>query len=509
MFSVLSIKKNKEKPKKMRNKFPNSGNPQFVETTNPSLNQIKLYSIISLFLIIVGSGVSYWTSERIGFYTSALIETQDISQRTSELYSSILERETNLRGFVITGDEKFLTNYRQSLIDAQMLLDKLKDLTLNNLIQQKNLKDLEQLINERVSVFEETINYYQENGNLDGFVSQLRVGNALSGYRSIKQVVTRINDEENRLFVNRNRSLLNNINALPFIVGMISLFSISVGLITLFSIFHYNKVQKLAAKRIKNYQDQLQEQLYLLDESNKELEQFAYVASHDLQEPLRKITAFSDLLVDQYSETLDGEGDLYLNRITAAANRMRRLITDLLEYSRAGRINNEETKEIDLQNVIENVLDDLEIAILEKKAKIEVKDMPKVIGKETEFRMVFQNLISNALKFSKPEEAPEIKINCTLAEKKEIKKHSQLDGNSNYYKITIQDNGIGFEKDYSEKIFAIFQRLHGREAFEGTGIGLSISKKIIEKFDGVIYASSVLGKGSVFTILLPIINPLL
>jgi signal transduction histidine kinase len=493
-------------PKEMRNKFPKSGKSQVVENNNPSLNHIKLYSIISLILIIVGSGISYWTSERIEFYTSALLETQDISQRISELYASILERETNLRGFVITGNEEFLTNYRQSLIDAQTLLNKLKDLTQSNPTQQKNLNDLELLINERVLVFEQTINYYQENGTLEGFVSQLRVGNALSGFKSIKQLVTTINDEENRLFVARNKSLLNNINALPFIVGLISLFSISVGLITLFSIFHYNKVQKLAAKKIKNYQDQLQEQLYLLDNSNKELEQFAYVASHDLQEPLRKITAFSDLLVDQYSEKLEGEGDLYLNRITAAANRMRRLITDLLEYSRAGRVTNEETIEIDLQDVIEDVIDDLEIAISERNAKIEIKKMPKVIGKETEFRMIFQNLISNALKFSKPDITPEIKINCVLADKKEIKKHSQLNLKTEYHKITIQDNGIGFEKDYAEKIFAIFQRLHGREAFEGTGIGLSISKKIIEKFDGVIYATSEPGKGSVFTILLPIIK---
>ncbi len=498
--------KTQGKFKKMRNKFLNSGNSQLVENNYPSLYKIKLYAIISLFLIILGSGVSYWTSERIEYYTSALLETQDILQRTSELYATILERETNLRGFVITGDEKFLTNYRQSLIDAKMLLDNLRDLTHNNPTQQKNLNELELLINERVMVFEQSIDYYQENGSLEGFVSQLRVGNALTSYRSIKQVVTSINDEENRLFVEKNTSLLNNINALPFIVGLISLFSISVGLITLFSIFHYNKIQKLAAKKIKNYQDQLREQLYLLNDSNKELEQFAYVASHDLQEPLRKVTAFSDLLIDQYAEKLDEEGELYLNRITAAANRMRRLIIDLLEYSRAGRISDEETKEIDLHNVIESVLDDLEITMKEKNARIEVKNLPTVIGKETEFRMVFQNLISNALKFSKPDEDPKIEINCSLAEMKDVQKHSQLDMNTNYHKITIQDNGIGFEKDYSEKIFAIFQRLHGREAFDGTGIGLSISKKIIEKFEGVIYASSEPGKGSIFTLLLPILK---
>lgn len=490
----------------MRNKFPNSGNSQLFEITNVSMNRIKFYAIISLFLIVVGSGISYWTSERIDYYTMGLMETQNIIQRTSELYASILERETNVRGYALTGEEKFLTNYRQSIIDAQMLLDKLRDMNAENQVQLENLQTLDRLIRNRVETFELTIDYYQEHRTLEGFVNPNRIDSALDGYMTIKQVITLINNEETRIFVEKNRSLLNNINALPFIVGLISLFSISVGLVTLFSIFHYNKVQKIASNRIKDYQDQLREHLFLLDDSNKELEQFAYVASHDLQEPLRKITAFSDLLVEQYSDKLDEEGELYLNRITAAANRMRRLITDLLEYSRAGRVTNEEEKEVDLKNIVENVLEDLEIAINEKKAKIEINNLPKVIGKETEYRQVFQNLISNALKFSNPEISPEINIDCTPLVKGEDKKLKILDPELEYNKITVQDNGIGFDEDYSEKIFAIFQRLHGREAFEGTGIGLAISKKIIEKSGGLIFANSKKGHGATFTIYLPDIS---
>lgn len=468
--------------------------------------KIKLYSIISLILIMVGSGVSYWTSQRISYYTSGLMETQDILQRTSELYATILERETNIRGFVITGDEEFLSFYRQSLVDAQLLLDQLKGLTNENAVQRENLLKLEALIKERVEVFELTVNYYQQNGSLEGFVSPNRVNSALERYKQIKMVVTDINDEENRVFVEKNRSLLNNINALPFIVGMISLFSISVGFITLFSIFHYNKAQQIAAKRIQNYQEKLQDQLYLLDDSNKELEQFAYVASHDLQEPLRKITAFSDLLIEQYSDKIEGEGELYLDRITVAANRMRRLITDLLEYSRAGRENSEKEVEIDLSIIAENVVDDLEIAIHEKKAEVTIGPLPTVLGKETELRQVFQNLISNALKFSKPDIPPQIEIKSVSATQDEVLEYPMLDPDLEYHKITVQDNGIGFDEGYAEKIFAIFQRLHGRDIFEGTGIGLSISKKIIEKYKGTIYASSEKDQGSVFTILLPVIT---
>ncbi|REG92819.1 sensor histidine kinase [Algoriphagus antarcticus] len=473
---------------------------------NPSIRQVKIYSIVTLILIILGSGLSYWTAGRIEFYSDAVMHTTEVLQRTDQLYSSILERETNIRGYGLTGNEEFLTNYHQSNVDAELLLSQLQALTMDNAQQQNNIEELRGLINTRVRTFDATIEYMKEHRNLIGFIDPIKINNALGGYRMIKQLVLEINEIENKLFKERNQSLFNNINALPFIVGLISIFSITIGLVTFFSIYQYNKTQQVASKEITLYQEKLRDQIKLLDDSNKELESFAYVASHDLQEPLRKITAFSDLLNEQYKDKLEGDGDLYLSRITAAAVRMRLLITDLLDYSRAGRIDDEKIKSVKLYKVISEMLEDFEIAIKDKSANITLGKLPKVRGSGTEYRQVFQNLISNSLKFSKPGVNPEISITSEKASQELIGKHSSLNINGNYHWIKVSDNGIGFEKQHADRIFSIFQRLHGKKEYEGTGIGLSISRKIIEKNGGVIFAESSLGKGSTFNIILPFTN---
>lgn len=474
-----------------------------IKKQNPSIRQVKIYSIVTLILIVVGSGISYWTAGRIEFYTNAVMHTSSVLQRTDELYSSILERETNIRGYVLTGSEEFLTNYNQSNIDADVLLAQLQALTIDNGLQQNNIEELRGLINSRVRTFDATIAYMREHGDLEGFLDPTKTNNALSGYRMIKEVVLHINDVENNLFRERNQSLINNINALPFIVGLISLFSITIGLVTFFSIYQYNKAQVAADEERSLFQDKLKDQISLLDDSNKELEQFAYVASHDLQEPLRKITAFSDLLKEQFADKLESEGELYLDRITAASVRMRRLITDLLEYSRAGKIENEKIKVVKLSEVISDMLEDIEVAVEDKSAEITVGKLPKVYGTETEYRQVFQNLISNSLKFSKPDVNPVITITSEDARPELIKRFLVLENNAKYHLIKVSDNGIGFQNHYADRIFSIFQRLHGKKEYEGTGIGLSITRKIIEKNGGVIFAESSPENGAVFNIILP------
>ncbi|MEB2774114.1 CHASE3 domain-containing protein [Algoriphagus sp. D3-2-R+10] len=471
---------------------------------NPSIRQVKIYSIVTLILIIVGSAISYWTAGRIEYYTNGVMHTSSVILRADELYSSILERETNIRGYVLTRNEEFLTHYQQSNVNAELLLAQLQGLTMDNGIQQNNIEELRGLINTRVRTFEKTIEYMKENGDLVGFLDPTKANNALIGYKMIKNVVLRIKEVEKTLSREKNQSLINNINALPFIVGLISVFSITIGLVTFFSIYQYNKSQLTANTEKALFQQKLKDQIKLLDNSNKELEQFAYVASHDLQEPLRKITAFSDLLNEQYADKLEGDGDLYLSRITAAAVRMRRLITDLLEYSRAGKIDSEKIKTIKLSEVISETLEDFEVAIQDKSAKITLGKLPKVKGSDTEYRQVFQNLISNSLKFSKPNENPEITITSDEASQELIGNYPSLDKSLNYHLIKVSDNGIGFEKEHTDKIFSIFQRLHAKKEYEGTGIGLSITRKIIEKNGGFIFAESIPGKGATFNIILPV-----
>ncbi|ELR69269.1 putative two-component sensor histidine kinase [Fulvivirga imtechensis AK7] len=244
-----------------------------------------------------------------------------------------------------------------------------------------------------------------------------------------------------------------------------------------------------------------------LKRSNENLEQFAYVASHDLQEPLRKIRAFGDRLVTKFETILGEQGQDYIARMQNAAERMQSLIDDLLKYSRVAR-NIEPFSKVDLNAVIEGVLIDLETRIKERKAKVVVDDLPSIIGDSMQLRQLFQNLISNAIKFTPKGEKPAITIRGEQLKGTVVKNKFDFNVNpgKHFVEININDNGIGFDAKYAERIFNIFERLHGRNEFKGTGIGLAISQKVVQNHNGLIKAQSEKGKGATFTIVLPINN---
>lgn len=231
---------------------------------------------------------------------------------------------------------------------------------------------------------------------------------------------------------------------------------------------------------------------------NSELEQFAYVASHDLQEPLRKIQTFIQLVMRDLHQPLEAEK--YLAKIETSAKRMSVLIRDVLEYSRLSQVQ-ESFREVNLNIVIEYVLSDLELLISQKQAEIYYDTMPTINGNRLQLHQLFANLTNNSLKFSV--EKPVIRLTVRPLSVDEINQRSELDPSLNYVHIEFTDNGIGFEQEYADKIFTIFQRLNTREKFEGTGIGLALCKKIVENHFGHISAKSAPGKGTTFTIILP------
>jgi signal transduction histidine kinase len=221
---------------------------------------------------------------------------------------------------------------------------------------------------------------------------------------------------------------------------------------------------------------------------NKELEQFAYIASHDLQEPLRSITSFSQLLNDEYREKVGENGAQYLDFLLEASKRMRNLIKGLLDYSRLGRESKLAT--IDTEEVMKAILVDLSTAIAESKAKITYEQLPVLQVHETEFRQLLQNLLSNAIKFRRPGVAPEV--------------HVSAKNKGAAWEFSVKDNGIGIAKEHHEKIFLIFQRLHNRSQYEGTGIGLANCRKIVEMHGGTIHLESEKNQGSNFYFTIPI-----
>lgn len=242
---------------------------------------------------------------------------------------------------------------------------------------------------------------------------------------------------------------------------------------------------------LKRAEEQLQNYAAQLERSNRELQEFAYVASHDLQEPLRKIQTFSSRITERYSDQLDDTGRDYLERVQNSANRMNLLIQDLLSLSRVSTTTRA-FKPVDLNRIVQGVLSDLEVRIEQLGASVEVGPLPTIDADASQMNQLFLNLLSNALKFQRPAVPPVVRVQSSpLAD-------------SGLCRLTVQDNGIGFDPSYADKIFMPFQRLHGRNEYEGTGMGLAICRRIVERHNGSITSESEPGKGTTFIVILPL-----
>ena len=240
-------------------------------------------------------------------------------------------------------------------------------------------------------------------------------------------------------------------------------------------------IRDITSRKAK--QEQVEQQNRTLKNQNSELEQFTYITSHDLQEPLLTLMSFSELLLEEHSEGLDDEAKLYIEFINKSAIRMRALVTGLMEYARIGK--RDAVKEIDCNQVINDVLTDLSVKINNTKAEITVEKLPKIKGYETYIRLLFQNLLSNAIKFNKENIDPKIKIKCSETDKE--------------WKFSVIDNGIGIDEKHIDQVFVIFKRLNNDSVYKGYGIGLAHCKKIVDIHNGEIYVNSKLNAGSTFS----------
>ena len=265
----------------------------------------------------------------------------------------------------------------------------------------------------------------------------------------------------------------------------------------------FTKVTRDLTERRQNeealrWSEQRLEQAYLeLAQKNSDLQDFTHVASHDLREPLRKIRTFAELLEQEHRESLDEEGRMYVDRIRASAERMATLIEDLLAYSRV-TMRPQPFERVDLNRVIEEVTSDLQILLDETGGRVEPGLLPAVEADPTQMRQLFQNLIANALKFHRPGVAPLVRITLGSDAPTDAPDAAEV------YTILVEDNGIGFDEKFAREIFAPFHRLHSRQYYEGSGLGLSISKRIVERHGGSISARSRPGHGTTFTVCLPV-----
>ncbi|RYY49331.1 MAG: hybrid sensor histidine kinase/response regulator [Chitinophagaceae bacterium] len=264
------------------------------------------------------------------------------------------------------------------------------------------------------------------------------------------------------------------------------------------------KERQLSEQKVKELNKELLDNVDHLEGVNRNLDRFAFMSSHDLQEPLRKIRTFSDLLYSTYKTVLDDDGVRYISRIQNAAERMQQLIKDILEFSKVGY--DENAFEItDMNVLISEVVDDLASTVSEKEAQIEIGPIPALEVKPGLMRAVFSNLIENALKYAKPAIPPHIKIYAAETEQPPLPQNETTHQvPAKYCRIFVEDNGIGFDQKYADQIFEMFVRLHGRSQYEGTGIGLALCKQIIDKHQGYISALSKENSGSTFIVSLPV-----
>jgi light-regulated signal transduction histidine kinase (bacteriophytochrome) len=253
-------------------------------------------------------------------------------------------------------------------------------------------------------------------------------------------------------------------------------------------------------REIFHINEQLKKNELNLVQSNEALTEFAFVASHDLKEPLRKIKTFSNFLLDEYRDKLPDEGKDYLDRMQKAVDRMDELIEGLLHYSRITR-NSEPYVQIELNSLFKDIFNDLSIRIEETHAQILIPDsLPSITANSTQIRQLMQNLISNAIKFHQKDKSPVITIGAEIINK------DQSNNSTPICEISVTDNGIGFDEKYSNKIFGIFQRLHAKNEYEGHGIGLAVCKRITERHKGEIRIKSTPNIGTTFIVSIPTIQ---
>jgi signal transduction histidine kinase len=444
--------------------------------------QIPLAFAFAVVLLILISVASYRSTRGLQEQTQRVMQTLEMLHTLEMLISTMKDAETGQRGYLLTGRVSYLEPYQAAVPTTGSQFERLRSLTAESITQRERLAKTEQLVRARLAKLRDGIELYQS-GGLDAAVGILLSDEGKRLMDGIRLTVNEMKAEEQRLLDERRRDSEAATQRTLIIIRLGSLLAV------LATVMAYFAIRRELGRR-HQAEEKLQSTNRELERSNRELQDFAYVASHDLQEPLRKIQAFGDRLRSKYGGELAAEGRDYLDRIQNAAQRMSVLISDLLTFSRV-KTKGQPFTPVDLNQVAREVLGDLEVRVQQSGGSVELDELPTVEADALQMRQLFQNLIGNALKFHGPEKPPVVRVHAEPA-------------TNNHCEISVEDNGIGFDEKYLDRIFTPFQRLHPRGEYEGTGMGLAVCRRIVERHGGEITARSAPGQGSKFIITLPI-----
>lgn len=469
---------------------------------------LALAFLASVFFLIIIGFVSYNSVRTLISNNERVNHSQQVLDQLQEVRTLVIQVETDARGYLLTGDAVYAEAYQRDLLEIPAKIGALKDKTADNPSQQQRFPALEQAIRSRLDLLDEYIKRREVLG-----VTVIPAGQGAEGKRRMDAVRASLDEiaaherelllersEESqrsaqRLFVTLSLALLGSLALLCF-VFYLALRDIKAR--------RDNEVRLAAARdemedRVRERTAELSEANTELERSNRELQDFAFVASHDLQEPLRKIQAFSNRLRTVQGPKFDDQGRDYLERMHNAAERMHTLINDLLTFSRV-TTKGQPFEPTDLAKIAADVVSDLETTIEEADGEVKVGDLPVLDADAVQMRQLLQNLIANALKFSKADTKPKVEVTSEVVEL------SSNGSGEQFVTISVEDNGIGFDEKYLDRIFTPFQRLHGRNEYEGTGIGLAVCRKIVERHGGSLTAKSAPGEGSTFIATLPLVQ---
>jgi signal transduction histidine kinase len=453
---------------------------------------IRFLFVISIILIILFSLSYHSINQELIFFSEKVDHTHRVLDKINEIKVTLHEVTYHGMGYVILNDS---VNKRKMLEKTQLLpvatyqLDSLYSATVTNTLSKSLIPAVQEYQDRIIALSNETPTAYAIPAR-DALVKSKAAHTA-----EINEILDKMTAVENKLMINRVQSRNN------YKQQIVRFNWVIMGVALAFLVSAFILLERELAQN-KEFKIELESKVINLNRSNSELEQFAYVASHDLQEPLRKIRSFTNLLIAKYLGNLNEEGSMLLSKIDKSATRMQLLIDDLLAFSRSIDAS-QEPQEINLTKIVQEVINNLTESIQEKSARVYFGRLPIVYGHASQMVQLFQNLISNSIKYSKPEVSPIIRITCEEVDGSVISRARESQENEQFYRITVEDNGIGFKKEYAEKIFVIFKRLHNHETFQGSGIGLAICRKVISNHNGYISAEGKEGVGAKFYLYLP------
>jgi signal transduction histidine kinase len=445
-------------------------------------------------------GAALWSRTEYRGLVRLLDHTRQVQLAIQDLLVSLTDAETSRRGFLATADPSYIGAVDAAAAKAPALLARLSNLTQDNPAQRANLRELERLVNDRVALLQET----SRPGHEPAVQAEKRSGLAISA--QLNNVIASLMAEETRIFEQRKQATAAaDFAAETFLVtgciATIILLIIAYRIMGRYAgdrdraeaeVWRSNqelheKIQQLDQLN-RELENRVKERTASLERSNRDLQQFAFIASHDLQEPLRMVASYMGLLSKSLRGKLAPEEEHHMQFALDGAARMQTLIRDLLAYAQAGS-QVPELKSTRLNEVVKQARYAVLESIRETGAEISVGELPAVHADPLKMSLVFQNLISNAIKFRQPGAKPSIRI--------------EAQREADVWRVAVRDDGIGFDPKYSEKIFVVFQRLHGKNEYPGTGIGLAICKRIIEGHGGRIWADARPGGGATFYFTLP------